>query len=340
MLASLLMGACVVGCTQPSQVTEQTTPTPTQSTQKSSLKTNATGSDWTSFRGNAQSTGFTEGETGDALLPAWKFKLDDGGFESSAAIVTTKDSEARTEQKTVYIAGLTNDVKGKLFALNLEDGTKRWEFNSEDGFLTTPVVDDGRLYLGDMAGQFFCIDTSGEKQWTYKTEIEINSSANTYKDLVLFGSQDGALYALDKATGDFKWKHTTDDQIQCSITVAKNHAFLAGCDSMLHVIDLDTGKETGNVKLTSPTISTPAADGDTTYLATRKARFTPSMWQLRKRIGRSKTSAAVTRFAPPPPLPTATSCSGRGTESCTPTIRKRVPKTGRRRSRIKSILRQ
>ena len=254
LLASLLMCTCVLA--SPAIAQPQTT-------------TN----DWTSFRGDAQSTGFTEGETGDALLPAWKFKLDDGGFESSAAIVATKDSEAGTEQKTVYIAGLTNDVKGKLFALNLENGTKLWEFNSEDGFLTTPVVDDGKLYLGDMAGQFFCIDTSGEKQWTYKTEIEINSSANTYKNLVLFGSQDGALYALDKVTGDFQWKHTTEDQIQCSITVAKNHAFLAGCDSMLHVIDLDTGKETGNVKLTSPTISTPAADGDTAYFGNEKGTF-------------------------------------------------------------------
>ena len=230
-------------------------------------------SDWTSFRGNAQSTGFAEGETGDTLVPAWKFKLDDGGFESSAAIVATKDASTGTEQTTVYIAGLTNDVKGKLFALNLEDGTKRWEFNSEDGFLTTPVVDDGKLYLGDMEGQFFCIDTTGKKQWTYKTEIEINSSANTYKDLVLFGSQDGALYALDKATGDFKWKHTTEDQIQCSITVAKNHAFLAGCDKMLHVIDLNTGKETGNIVLSSPTISTPAARGDTVFFGNEKGTF-------------------------------------------------------------------
>ena len=230
-------------------------------------------SDWTSFRGNAQSTGFAKGETGDTLAPVWKFKLDDGGFESSAAIVASKDATSGTEQKTVYIAGLTNDVKGKLFALNLEDGAKRWEFNSVDGFLTTPVVDDGKLYLGDMAGQFFCIDAHGEKQWTYQTEIEINSSANTYKNLVLFGSQDGALYALDKATGEFKWKHTTDDQIQCSITVANNRAFLAGCDSMLHVIDLDTAKETGNVKLSSPTISTPAANGDTAYFGNEKGTF-------------------------------------------------------------------
>ena len=124
-----------------------------------------------------------------------------------------------------------------------------------------------------MAGEFFCIDTNGKKQWTYKTEIEINSSANIYKDLVLFGSQDGALYALDKSTGEFKWKHTTDDQIQCSITVATNRAFLAGCDSMLHVVDLDAGKETGNIKLSSPTISTPAASGDTAYFGNENGTF-------------------------------------------------------------------
>ena len=236
-------------------------------------QTLTTSADWTSFRGNAQSTGYADGETSDTLLPVWKFKLDEGGFESSAAIVTTKDSATGLEQKTVYIAGLTNDVRGKLFALNLEDGTKRWEFESEDGFLTTPVVDNGKLYLGDMLGHFFCVDSSGKKQWTYKTEIEINSSANIYKELVLFGSQDGALYALDKVTGEFRWKHTTEDQIQCSITVAKNHAFLAGCDSMLHVIDLDTGKETGNVKLSSPTISTPAARGDTAYFGNEKGTF-------------------------------------------------------------------
>jgi outer membrane protein assembly factor BamB len=231
------------------------------------------GADWSSFRGNAQSTGFTVAETGDALVSAWKFKLEDGGFESAAAIVANQVTTAGAQEKTVYIAGLTNDVKGKLFALNLSDGTQRWEFNSEDGFLTTPVVADGRLYLGDMAGLFFCIDADGKKQWTYETEIEINSSANTYQDLVLFGSQDGALYALDKATGDFKWKHTTDDQIQCSITVANQHVFLAGCDSMLHVIDVDTGKETGKVKLSSPTISTPAARGDTVFFGNENGTF-------------------------------------------------------------------
>ena len=104
LLASLLTLACVVGCTQPSTEIEQAAQTPTQSTPKQTPKTTeSASSDWTSFRGNAQSTGFVEGETGDSLLPAWKFELDDGGFESSAAIVATKDTATGAEQKLSLI---------------------------------------------------------------------------------------------------------------------------------------------------------------------------------------------------------------------------------------------
>ena len=129
-----------------------------------SAQTNAP--DWSSFRGNAQSTGNATSDgvqTSDALEPVWEFKLDDGGFESAAAIVQTG-----VDEKTVFIAGLTNDVKGKLFALNLADGKKRWEFNTPDGFLTTPLYHDGHLFLGDMAGMFYCVDPAGQEEMEFQ----------------------------------------------------------------------------------------------------------------------------------------------------------------------------
>ncbi len=266
-----------------------------------------TSADWTSFRGNAQSSGFVDADAGDALVPAWKFKLADGGFESSAVIVETTDANKETSAesasvKTVFIAGLTNDVRGKLFALNLEGGKKKWEFDSEDGFITTPVYSDGKLYLGDMAGQFFCIDTAGKQQWAYKTEIEINSSANIYKDKVLFGSQDGSLYALNKDSGKLAWKHTTQDQIQCSVTVAGNNALLAGCDAQLHVINLDSGEETGSIKIGAPTIATPAARGDVVFFGNEKGDFfsmdcaeMKTLWKYQDELGGNsiRSSAAL-----------------------------------------------
>lgn len=218
---------------------------------------------WTSFRGNPQSSGFVSGPDFKALKDQWKFELPDGGFESSAAIA--KD--------TVFIAGITNDVKGKLYALNLADGQKKWEFDSPDGFITTPLYDSGNLYLGDMLGIFRCIDKTGKEVWKFETDVEINSSANIYKDNVLFGSQNAKLYALSKSKGELVWEHEVDDQIQSSITIAGDRVFLAGCDSLLHVINAADGKEAGTIEIDSPTIATPAAMGDVVYFGTEKADF-------------------------------------------------------------------
>ena len=248
---------------------------------------------WTSFRGDPRSSGFVPSPDFKSLKQEWEFKLPDGGFESSAAIT----------QDTVFIAGITNDVKGKLFAINLADGEKKWEFDSPDGFITTPLYDSGNLYLGDMLGIFRCIDSDGKEVWKFETDVEINSSANIYKDNVLFGSQNAKLYALSKTKGEVVWEHEVDDQIQSSITLAGDRVFLAGCDSLLHVIDAAKGKELGTVEIESPTIATPAAMGDVVFFGTEKADFfaidcqkIKSRWKNPDAKGGSsiRSSAAVT----------------------------------------------
>ena len=224
---------------------------------------------WTSFRGNAQSSGFAKGPDFQSLEKEWQFKLPDGGFESSSAIA----------DQTVYIAGITNDVKGKIFALNLADGEKKWEFDSPDGFVTTPVFNAGKLFLGDMLGVFRCVDSQGKEVWKFETETEINSSANFFKDTVLFGSQNAKLYSLSQDKGELVWELEINDQIQSSITLGGDRVFLAGCDSLLHVIGASDGKELGTIEIESPTIATPAAMGDAVYFGTEKADFFAVDWK-------------------------------------------------------------
>ena len=224
---------------------------------------------WRSFRGDAQSSGYAAGPEFKSLKQEWDFKLPDGGFESSAAIA----------EQTVFIAGITNDVKGKLYALSLTDGRKKWEFDSSDGFITTPVYESGNLFLGDMLGVFRCVDSTGKEVWKFETEVEINSSANIYQDKILFGSQNAKLYALSKDTGKLVWEHEINDQIQSSITLAGDKVFLAGCDSLLHVISAADGKELGSVEIESPTIATPSAMGDVVFFGTEKADFFAVDWK-------------------------------------------------------------
>ena len=164
----------------------------------------------------------------------WKFAVPKGAFEGTPTIVREQQNR---QNQTVYVG----DLDGSLFALDLKTGNKRWEFKSEIGFMTSPVVRDGRIFIGDIDGVFYCISESGEKVWSFQTQGEINSSANFYQDNVLVGSQDFHLYALNMKTGELAWKYESQDQIRCSATVAGNRAFVAGCDGLFHVVDLDTG---------------------------------------------------------------------------------------------------
>ena len=226
---------------------------------------------WPMFRGNPQSTGVAKGALADELEVLWEHRVKNGAFEGTAAIV------AEDDDKIVYIG----DLDGTLFSLDLISGEERWEFKSESeiGFAASPSYQEGLIYIGDIDGMFYCLNDKGEKVWSRQTDAEITSSANFYKDNVLFGSQDAKLYCLNAKTGEEVWILEADDQIQCTPTIVEGRAFLAGCDANFHVIDLDSGEEVGSVEIGSPTGGTPAAVGDSVYFGTEQAGFIAVQWE-------------------------------------------------------------
>ena len=147
---------------------------------------------WPLFRGNAQSTGVAKAALPNEMEVLWEFEVPKGAFEGTATIV--RRLRIQTNRRSML------EILMACFALDLKDGKKRWEFKSESdiGFLTAPAVKDGRIYIGDIDGVFYCVDEAGKKVWSFQTEGEINSSANFYKSNVLFGSQDFHLYALNE----------------------------------------------------------------------------------------------------------------------------------------------
>jgi outer membrane protein assembly factor BamB len=222
---------------------------------------------WPMFRGDPQSRGVAVSELPDELDLLWKYRVENGAFEGTAAIAND----------VAYIG----DLDGSLFALELETGKLLWQSKqSELGFGTSPAVRGDRLYLGDYDGVFYCLGTDkGEVKWKFTAEAEINSGANFYQDKVLFGSQDASLYCLNAETGELAWKYTIDDQIRCMPSLIDNRAFVAGCDARLHVIDVEKGKAAGNVEIDGPTGVTPAADVDFVYFGTESGTFYAINWR-------------------------------------------------------------
>ncbi len=232
-------------------------------------------SSWPIFRGDSHATGVANSTLPKKPELVWKFEVERGAFEGTAAIVGG----------VAYIG----DLDGTVYAFELKTGNKKWETNfsnkawtfpdgkpvgKEDkteisGFMASPSYRDGRLYIGDMFGRFFCLDAQdGKPLWGYEAQAEIDAGSNFYKGNILFGSQDATLYCLNAKNGKEIWKHQIEDQIRCSPTIVGDRTFVAGCDSRLHIIDLVKGKAVDGVDIESPTMVTPAVLGDNIYFGT------------------------------------------------------------------------
>ena len=238
---------------------------------------------WPLFRGDSHSSGVAVSKLPEKLEVLWKFRVPDGGFETTPAVV----------DGVVYIG----DFDGKLFAVDAITGEKKWEFAGELGFVASPCVYNGHVYIGDLDGKFYCINAkSGKKIWDFTTDAQIDSSANFYDGKVVVGSQDARLYCLDANQGDLKWKFTIDDQIRCTPTIVENRCFLAGCDGKLHIVDLDKGEAVADVPIESPTGTTPAVSGERVYFGTHAGDFFCIDWQKAKAIWTWQDDAKPSEF--------------------------------------------
>ncbi len=221
---------------------------------------------WPLFRGDSQARGIAQTELPENLDLLWQYEVPRGAFDGTPIIV----------EGVVYIG----DLDGVLHALDMKDGTKRWEFKNDIGFTAAPAVRDDRVYIGDIDGHFHCIDAkSGERLWHHEAGAEVDSGANFFGDKVLFGSQDSVLYCLMADSGELVWKHSINDQIRCSPTIVEDRIFLAGCDGLLHILNARTGEPLRDVEIESPTGVTPAASGDYVYFGTEAGVFFCIDWK-------------------------------------------------------------
>ncbi|NNJ24373.1 PQQ-binding-like beta-propeller repeat protein [Alienimonas chondri] len=234
----------------------------------------ATAGDWPSFRGNPQLTGATADTLPDEPKLLWTVEVPDG-VAATAAIVGDH----------VFTAGLS----GELHCRNIKDGTPIWTYQTEEvgkfrpGFLSSPAVADGRVYLGDEDGFMHAVDAqTGKKLWTFETGAEIISSPTVAEikgsdgkpvSVVLFGSYDANLYCLDAKSGELRWQLETQGNVHCSPTVLRGEdgtarTFIAGCDEHLRGAEIADGSVTLDVEIGTYLIASPAAANGKVFFGT------------------------------------------------------------------------
>lgn len=135
----------------------------------------------------------------------------------------------------------------------------KWTYSSKANIISTPVVANDRVFVGNQMGVMSAFDiNNGKVIWEYATKGAIFSSPAIEKYNIVFGSGDGTIYCLDIKNGKLKWKLPTGAAVLGSPIVEKGIVYIGGSDSSFRALDINSGKEVWRFSgLTGPVVSTP-----------------------------------------------------------------------------------
>lgn len=161
-----------------------------------------------------------------------------------------------------YVGGAHN----RFYAIDLATGKIRWQAETLGAASSSPAVADGVVYFGDASGRFHALDArTGAERWVHtvigehvygacglggaprrKKYYEDNfdvflSSPVIVGDTVYYASGNGAIFALDRASGTPRWSCVTDDSIHCAPAVADGRLYVGGWDTYFYCLDAQTG---------------------------------------------------------------------------------------------------
>jgi outer membrane protein assembly factor BamB len=248
---------------------------------------------------------------------AWKY-LANLGIASSPAV----------DNGVVYFSS----VDGYIYALSADKGELKWKFRTEgerryaapgihgippshemmpdpyDVFLSSPVIVNGRVYIGSGDHNVYAIDAAaGTLVWKYTTGDVVHASPAVVDGVVYIGSWDRYMYALDAGTGAMKWKFETGDdpKIHNQIGIASSAAVvdgivLFGCrDGHFYAVNAKTGmKKWAEDNKGGWVIASPAVKDGVVYFPTADGQQVKAMTIATGAIVWRKINKAISFSSP------------------------------------------
>lgn len=134
--------------------------------------------------------------------PKWQFLT---GYDAASPVVTSGDG-------TVYAQAHDAGGRSQICALDSGTGRQKWAFPLAARLDFPPAAFDGRVYVG--ADRLYVLrQSSGKMVWQYGPGGVRWSTPAIDNGIVCAGASDGAVYALDAATGSPLWTFATNDPL-------------------------------------------------------------------------------------------------------------------------------
>lgn len=196
------------------------------------------------------------------------------GYDGVTRALNAADGKVIWTYKTDdYINGAPAIVDGRfvvfggcdaqLHVVNVKDGTLVHRIPAE-AYIPASIGTFGAMaFCGNYANQTVAFDVAGGKvAWTYQDrQMPFFSSPGVNERLVLIGSRDKHLHAIDRKTGEGVWKFRTGGRIEGAPIVFADGVLFGSADGRLYAANLANGTELWQLDLGEPLVASPAFGG-------------------------------------------------------------------------------
>jgi outer membrane protein assembly factor BamB len=181
-----------------------------------------------------------------------------------------------------YINGSPGVVDGRflvfggcdaqLHVVNLKDGTLVHKIPTSAQIPASIATYGTMAFCGNYANQAVAFDVVGGKvAWVYEDRaLPFFSSPAVNERLVLIGSRDKHLHAIDRKTGEPAWKFTTGGRVEGSPIVFTDGVVFGSSDGRLYAANLDAGAEVWQLDLGESLVASPAFGGNQIVISGEK----------------------------------------------------------------------
>lgn len=141
-------------------------------------------------------------------------------------------------------------------------GTRAVAANESSGWRTRewPMTRGGMALQGTVRDP---VPRQPVVEWTFSAKGAVTSEAAVSNGVVVFGTDEGVVFAIDMNTRKERWRMLTKDTVEATPAIAADRVFAGSNDGVFQAIDLRTGKRiwqiegrekfpTGGVVVTSP----------------------------------------------------------------------------------------
>ena len=161
-------------------------------------------------------------------------------------------------ENRAFVAG----CDGNLHVIDLDQGKETGSVAIEAPTGSTPAVVGDLLFVGTEGSTFFGIDWKTPKVvWSYVAErrqMPFRSSAAATENIVVVGSLDKSLHAVDPKSGEPRWVFTTRGKVEGSPVIVGDLVYFGSADGRLYALELKSGREVWQYETGGSLIGSPA----------------------------------------------------------------------------------